>query len=102
MRARGSERVPLKIPVRIQWKGSSQITYTMVVNRGGALVMTPLAYPPEAILTIRNLKTGGIARVRVVWCGDEEEPGRRRMGVAILEEKLSFWGPDYEQSLPTT
>ncbi len=99
MKARRSERVPLRIPIRIESGGSAHETHTVVVNRGGALVASPVPFAPEATLSLRNLNTGGLARFRVVWCGGEDAPGRRSMGIAILEEKLSFWGPEYEQSL---
>ncbi len=99
MKARQSQRVSLRIPIRIEWRGYAHDTYTVVVDRGGALVASPVPFPPEASVRIRNLSTGGVARFRVVWCGSEETPGRHYMGIALAEDKLSFWGPEYEQSL---
>ena len=99
MKARQSERVALRIPIRIEWRGYAHDTHTIVVNRGGALVAAPLPFPAEVSLSLRNLSTGGLARFRVVWCGGEEAPGRHNMGIALVEDKLSFWGPEYEQSL---
>jgi len=99
VKARGSERVPLRIPIRIEWQGSPHDAATVVVNRGGALVLSPIAFPSEATLSLRNLETGGLGRFRVVWCGEEEAPEGRRVGIALLEEKVSFWGPEYEQSV---
>lgn len=102
MKARRSERVPLRIPVRVEWKGSAHEACTIVVNRGGALLLSPVALPHEATLGLRNLQTGGLARFRVVWCGDEDGLTGRRVGVALLDDKLSFWGPEYEQSVSRT
>lgn len=99
MKARRTERVPLRIPVRVEWQGSAHDACTVVVNRGGALLLSPVAFPHEATLGLRNLQTGGLARFRVVWCGDQDASGGRRVGIALLEEKLSFWGPEYEQSV---
>jgi len=99
VRARQSERVALRIPIRIEWRGYAHDTCTVVVNRGGALVASPAPFPAEASFSLRNLSTGGLARVRVVWCGGEDAPGRHDMGIALAEDKPSFWGPEYEQSL---
>lgn len=99
MKARQSERVDLRIPIRIEWRGYVHDTQTLVINRGGALVASPVPFPPETSFSLRNLSTGGFARFRVVWCGGEEAPGLHRMGIALAEDKGSFWGPEYEQGL---
>ena len=102
MKARRTERVALRIPVRVEWQGSTHDAYTAVVNQGGALLLSPVALPREATVGLRNLQTGGLARFRVVWCGEEDAPGGRRVGIALLEDRLSFWGPEYERSVSGT
>lgn len=91
-----SRRVPLCVPVYLRQAGRKWFALTAVVNRAGALILSPAACEPDSLLTLMNTETGETAALRVVWCGGGDASGRHTMGAAFLEPRPAFWGASYE------
>lgn len=74
--------------------------HTAVVNRHGALILSPINYPSETVIEVQNQNTGESAKFRVVWSGGEDRPGLHKLGIELLDELPEFWGVDYETAIP--
>jgi hypothetical protein len=98
-RPRRSPRVPLEMPVRLSRRGASWTARTAVVNREGALVLSPV--PLRERETIRITRGHGqTAMCRVAWCGGEVAPGLHQVGLELIDPSPAFWGPAYERGRP--
>ncbi len=70
--------------------------HTRVLNRHGALVMSPRPWTAETRVHMHNPKTGRSALCRVVWEGGEEaSTGVYKLGLELLDPDPGFWGDDY-------
>jgi len=94
---RRSPRVVLRVPLEIKGPEAECAGSSAVVNRQGALIVCPVRYPAETVLEITDVRAAQSARFRVVRAGDEDFPGRFRLGVELLEEGPGFWGPEYDE-----
>ena len=94
--ARRSARVLLRFQVLLDTDGGAHPAETVVVNRHGALVLSPVPHPEEAKLVLANLESGESAPCRVAWNGGESAPGQHKLGLELLEPRPAFWGPEYE------
>ncbi len=92
---RRSTRVLARIPILIAGEGPLYNAVTAVVNRHGALILSPQDYPEQAVVEIQNLQTGEYAKCRVVWRGPEDPPGTYKLGVELQGELPEFWAIDY-------
>jgi hypothetical protein len=75
---------------------------TAVVNLQGALILSPVPWPPETILEITNQKTKLSTRGRVVWSGTKDASGSYKLGVQFEEPAPGFWGDDYNPDDPSS
>jgi hypothetical protein len=93
---RRSPRVLLRIAVCLTANGRTQDAETSVVNRQGALVLSPEDHALHAELILTNLENGRTAAASVVWNGGSGQRSLFRLGIEMLEDQPDFWGPDYE------
>ncbi len=75
------------------------VAYTAVINRHGAMVITPEAYPSGTHLEMQNQRTKESTMCRVIWSGGEQRPGLYKMGLEMLEDHPGFWGEDYSEEV---
>ncbi len=94
--ARRSERILLRLQVLLDTDGGAHPAETVVVNRHGALVLSPVPHPEQAELVVANLASGESARCRVTWNGGEAAPGLHKLGLELIGPRPAFWGPEYE------
>jgi hypothetical protein len=97
--ARRSPRVLLRLGIVIEEPAPACPAHTAVVNREGALILSPRSYGPDAELRVRHLDWESAARFRVVWEGGADQGGWHKLGIEMLEERPNFWGPDYEKAV---
>lgn len=93
---RRSPRVLLRVPIEIQGIGKPVRSHTVVVNRQGAMVLSPRRFEAEELVRIQNLSNEEKTLCCVVWCGGEELPGLYKLGLEILGGPQRFWGAPYE------
>lgn len=96
---RRSPRVLLRLSVLIEDPPPACPARTAVVNRNGALLLSPREYPEETVLRIRHLERSGAGTFKVVFAGGQDETGFFKLGVELMEERPDFWGPDYEKAV---
>lgn len=96
---RRSPRVVLRIGILIEEPPPACPGRTAVVNRHGALVLSPRSYELGTALRLRNLESGGRVACRVVWSGGQDETRSHKLGVEFSEERPDFWGRDYESAI---
>jgi hypothetical protein len=94
---RRSERVLLRIPIRVEGKDSlgnffEETTYTLVVNRSGGLIVVSHLLEPGAVLRITNLKTDVSCSFQVVTRAARSLSGTPEWGVKCLEPEVEIWG----------
>jgi hypothetical protein len=94
---RRSPRVLLRVDVRVEHDGSAHNAHTVVVNRHGALMLSPVLLEDGTTLTVWNSETGESARFAVVFNGGEDLPGLHKIGIELLELRPFFWGWEYER-----
>lgn len=87
----------MRVALRVSCEGRARDAETAVVNRHGALLLAPEAYPEGTILEITNLESGRSASFVVVWTGGPATRRLVRLGVELREGPEDFWGPDYER-----
>lgn len=95
MEGRRSTRVLARLNVLITSTAGSHNALTAVVNRNGALILCPVAYPVGTPLQVRNMATGESAESRVVWYGGPESSGLFKLGIELDEDRPEFWGVEY-------
>lgn len=92
---RRSGRVLARLNVLIASDTASHNAITAVVNREGALILSPVSYPLDAVLEVRNMKTGQAVGARVVWEGGPDQSGLHKIGIELMGDMPEFWGVDY-------
>lgn len=92
---RRSPRILREVMIRLDREGFSCTALTAVINRHGALVLAPAAFPEEATLELTNLENDRQARCRVVWCGEPDGEGRHKLGLELVEDD-DVWGDRYD------
>jgi hypothetical protein len=95
--ARKSERVLLKIPIRVEGKDAlgnafEETTYTLVVNRSGGLIAVSHLLEPGAVLTITNLRNHVSCSFQVIVRASTSLSGAPEWGVKCLEPEVEIWG----------
>ena len=65
---------------------------TAVVNRHGALLLSPVEYEEGAILLLRNELTAEATNCRVTWIGSTESGTVHKLGVEFVDAAPTFWG----------
>ena len=100
--ARRSERVLLRIPIRVvgnDTHGSAfdETTYTLVVNRSGALIAVAHLLHPGAVIKITNIKSQISCSFVVVMRAAESLSGTPEWGVKSLEPELGIWGVHFPE-----
>jgi len=95
MEVRRSTRVLARLNVLITSAAGSHNALTAVVNRSGALILCPVAYPVDTALQVRNMATGHSAESHVVWQGGPDSNGLFKLGIELNEDLPEFWGVDY-------
>ena len=96
---RRSPRILFQVPLRISANGGSVRGHTVVVNRHGALVLSPLRVPEETLVRLENALNGASLPGRVAFCGGEELPGLFKLGIEILGPADGFWGNEFESRM---
>ena len=96
---RRSPRILFQVPLRISANGGSVRGHTVVVNRHGALVLSPLRVPEETLVKLENALNGASLPGRVAFCGGEELPGLFKLGIEILGPADGFWGNEFESRM---
>jgi hypothetical protein len=97
---RRSKRVLARIPIRLTvGQDPPQRGLTAVVNRHGALVLSPIPYEESTIVWIRNELTSETTCCLVVWAGAVDTDGTHKLGVEFVDEAPTFWGSAYEEAV---
>ncbi|HET7291151.1 MAG TPA: PilZ domain-containing protein [Vicinamibacteria bacterium] len=97
--ARRSPRVLLRLGVLIEDPPPACPARTAVVNRHGALLLSPRAYAEGTALRIRNLESDESVACSVVWSGGTDDANSHKLGVEFAEERPDFWGAEYERAV---
>lgn len=93
---RRSARILARVPLRLEsGLGPSHEAYSAVINVHGALVISPLGFPADAIIGLTNQINGVMSRARVIWCGGVEAGTGFKLGVEFLDG-VDFWGDAYD------
>jgi hypothetical protein len=92
---RRSPRIVAVIPVSLMGVAGLTGAHTAVINRHGALVLSPLAFPAQAGLQVTNEQTGESQACRVVWAAGLSEDGLYRIGIELDDPEGDFWGRAY-------
>jgi hypothetical protein len=95
--SRRSERVLLRIPIRVVGKDThgnafDETTYTLVVNRSGALIVVAHLLQPGVVIKITNIKSQISCSFEVVMRAAESLSGTPEWGVKCLEPEIEIWG----------
>jgi hypothetical protein len=95
--SRKSERVLLRIPIRVAGNDNrgnafDETTYTLVVNRSGALIVVEHLLQPGAVLKITNIKSQICSSFVVVMRAAGSLSGTPEWGVKCLEPEMEIWG----------
>jgi hypothetical protein len=97
---RRSVRILASVPVDLYVNADPpQSAVTAVINRHGALLLSPVKYDEGTIVWIRNQRSLELVRAQVVWLGPQEPPDLYRLGVGFIDEHLRFWGNEYDSGL---
>jgi hypothetical protein len=95
--ARKSERVLLRIPIRVEGKDThgnafEETTSTLVVNRSGGLIVVSHPLQPGAVIKITNLRNKISCSFQVVMRAAKSLSGTPEWGVKCLEPEAEIWG----------
>ena len=97
---RRSLRVLAGIPVSLRiGQTPPEHAVTAVVNRQGALLLSPLEYEEGTTLSMRNELTAEAATCRVTWIGSTESDTVHKLGVEFVDAAPTFWGKAYEDAV---
>jgi len=95
---RRSQRVDLKVRVRLSLGDTSAETETVLVSRHGALVRHPESLSVGTRVRVCHLESGREAWFRVVWAWPDGETEGFKLGLDLVEDSGdSFWGSAYEE-----
>ena len=94
---RRSERVLLRIPIRVEGKDTGgnafeETTYTLVVNQSGGLIVVAHPLQPGAVIRVTNLNNQISSFFQVVMRAARSITGTPEWGVKCLEPELEIWG----------
>lgn len=92
---RRSPRIVASVPLEAEMKGRRHYVLTAVINLNGALILSPVDWPPGSGLKIKNAHTGIAVSARVVWCGHESDAGYK-LGIEFETAAPDFWGKSYD------
>jgi hypothetical protein len=92
---RRSPRIPVQVPIEVDFEGTTVAARSAVVNRHGALILCGLNCAENDSLQLTNKKTHEQVRCRVVWCSSEIVDGERKLGVELSNDAPAFWGIDF-------
>lgn len=100
---RGSERVLLRIPIRVegtnaQAKPFQENTFTLVINRNGALIALKNVLRPNDEVKITNLQNQMTCPFRVIRRASVPMSEGPEWGVECLEPNLNFWGISFPKA----
>ena len=98
MEGRRSTRVLAKLNLLLAMGGVSHNALTAVVNRDGALILSPVSYPVDTELEVRNMNTGESAAARVVWYGGPDQGGLFKLGIELTDNLPGFWKVEYPEA----
>jgi hypothetical protein len=95
--ARRSERVLLRIPIRVEGKdthGSAfdETTFTLVVGQSGGLIAVSRTLQPGAVIKITNLRNKISCSFKVVARATKSLSGTPEWAVKCLEPEAEIWG----------
>jgi hypothetical protein len=95
--ARRSERVLLRIPIRVEGKDThgdafEETTYTVVVGRSGGLIAVSRPLQPGAVIKITNLRNKISCSFKVVGRAAKSLSGTPEWAVKCLEPEAEIWG----------
>jgi len=98
---RRSERVLLRIPIRVEGKDTqgdpfNELTYTLVVNQSGGLIVVAHLMPPGAVIKITNLNNQISCFFQVVMRSTRSLSGTPEWGVKCLDPELEIWGVHFQ------
>ncbi len=101
---RRTERVMLKIPIRVMSFGGtagtfSEDTHTTMVNKHGALIALNHSVAPDQTLRIVNLENFREADFRVVGKARADTGETAQWGVECLERDRTLWEVDFAPAL---
>jgi hypothetical protein len=100
IKGRRSVRVLARIPVSLMvGDDPPEHGVTAVVNRHGALLLSPIRCEEGITLTIRNELSSETTRCRVTWIGSMDASGGHKLGVEFVDEAPRFWGGAYEKAV---
>ncbi len=93
---RHSPRIPMKIPVRLQWEDKEgtvilETGTTNNVSAGGALVTLNQKIPNGAKLELTNMVTHETAPAKVAWTGNTVDDGVFTIGIEMENPNPKFW-----------
>jgi len=94
---RRSERVLLRIPIRIEGKDAQgdsfdELTYTLVINQTGGLIVAAHLMQPGAVIKITNLNNQVSCFFQVVMRAARSISGTPEWGVKCLDPDVEIWG----------
>ena len=100
--ARRSERVLLRIPIRVEGNDThgnafDETTYTLVVNRSGALIAVAHLLHQGAVIKITNLNTQISCSFVVVMRAAGSLSGTPEWGVKCREPEMGIWGVHFPE-----
>ena len=95
--SRRSERVLLRIPIRVVGNDThgnafDETTYTLVINRSGALIAVAHLLHPGAVIKITNIKNRISCSFVVVMRAAGSLSGTLEWGVKCLTPEMEIWG----------
>ena len=97
--SRRSLRVVASIPVSlIVGEDPPRSGLTAVVNRHGALLLSPTRFEPGSIVWVQNNFNSAMMRCRVIWVGVSDDK-HHKVGVEFVDEALTFWDPTYSEAV---
>jgi hypothetical protein len=97
---RRSPRLIARIPVSLTIGQDLAVQgTTAVVNRHGALVLSPVGCAAGTLVKIRNEITLQATTCRVVWVGQDDQSDIHKLGVEFVDDAPTFWGSVYEERL---
>jgi len=94
---RRSERALLRIPIRVEGKDTFgdaffEVTYTLVVNQSGGLIVATHLMQPGAVIKITNLNNQVSCFFQVVTRATRSYSGTPEWGVKCLDPEVEIWG----------
>jgi hypothetical protein len=94
---RRSRRILASVPLEVRLSDDRvRRALTAVINLNGALILSPVDWPPDTNLTVRNPNTGLVIYARVVWCGSQTSKGSYKLGIEFQAPSPEFWGESYD------